>query len=224
MTQVFSGRETARNDRPIAERGIFGAHSSPESRIINDHEVLIKHIDACRVLGQRIVMTSGSFDMAHIGHARYLEVAKSHGDILVVGVDSDAKVRIRKGETRPVVPESERQELLAHLKSVDFVTIKEPDEPRWDLIKRIRPDTLIVTDETYDEATLMELTEFCGQVVSLEPQALTSTSAKIRRVELGWGVKIKEPIDQLLSEAGVSEELRRKIGSHLTRDYEPGKE
>lgn len=205
------------------ERGIFGANSSTDQRIINDHDVLLRKIDACRELGQSIVMTSGSFDLAHIGHARYLEVAKSHGDILVVGVDSDAKVRKRKGDTRPVVPEGERQELLAHLKSVDLVTIKHPDEPRWGLIKRIRPDTLIVTEETYDTDTLEQLAELCGRVVRLSPQARTSTSAKIRHLEITWGANIKEPVETLLRDGGVNEALIVKVSRYLTRDYEPEK-
>lgn len=221
MTEVFQKRGVDTNETHSTERGIFGVHSSIESRIINDHDVLLRKIDACRELGQRIVLTSGSFDMAHIGHARYLEVAKSYGDILVVGIDSDAKVRQRKGETRPIVPEKERQELMAHLKAVDLVTIKEPNEPRWELIKRIRPDTLIVTEETYDKETLEELADFCGQVVSLEPQATTSTSAQIRLVEIGWGVKIKDPVEGLLREGGVDEALIRKVGDHLTRNYGP---
>lgn len=218
---MSSKRNTSSPIHHPAERGIFGAYSSTDQRIINDHEVLLRKIDACRELGQSIVMTSGSFDMAHIGHARYLEVAKKYGDILVVGVDSDAKVRKRKGETRPVVPEAERQELLAHLKSVDFVTIKHPNEPRWQLIKSIHPDTLIVTEETHNEETLKELAEFCGQVVRLSPQASTSTSAKIRHLEISWGTNIKDPIQTLLREGGVDEDLIAKVSRYLTRDYEP---
>lgn len=221
MTEIFQKRGGIDTTTHSTERGIFGIHSSIESRIINDHDVLLRKIDACRELGQRIVLTSGSFDMAHIGHARYLEAAKSFGDILVVGVDSDTKVRQRKGDSRPIVPETERQELMAHLKAVDLVTIKEPNEPRWELIKRIRPDTLIVTEETYDKETLEELAEFCGQVVSLEPQATTSTSAQIRLVEIGWGVKVQDPVEKLLREAGADETLIRKIGDHLTRNYGP---
>ncbi|MEP6710498.1 MAG: adenylyltransferase/cytidyltransferase family protein [Candidatus Saccharibacteria bacterium] len=219
--QVFSRDSEYESKKASLERGIFGVHSSPESRIITDHVDLLKKINACRELGQSIVVTSGSFDLTHIGHARYLEAAKSYGDILVVGVDSDEKVRERKGESRPVVPDDERMEMLANLRPVDLVTIKHLNEPKWELIKNISPDTLIVTRETYDEATLQELTEFCGQVICLDPQAATSASAKVRLVEVGWGRKIREPIESLLIEEGVSEEVRRKVGKILTREYEP---
>jgi rfaE bifunctional protein nucleotidyltransferase chain/domain len=166
-------------------------------------------------------MTSGSFDLTHIGHARYLEEAKQYGDILVVGVDSDEKIRQRKGDTRPIVPDTERMELLAHIKPVDLVTIKHADEPKWELIKRVSPDTLIVTEETYSEETLNELTDYCGRVVCLERMATTSTSAKVRLVEIGWGAQIREPIEKLLQDNGVSEEVIRKVGHYLIRDYEP---
>lgn len=221
MTQVFS-KSTEVGERSF-ERGIFGLRSNPETRIITNHDELLTKIEACRVLGQSIVMTSGSFDLTHVGHARYLEEAKKYGDILVVGVDSDEKVRTRKGPSRPVVPDAERMELLAHLRPVDLVTVKHPDEPKWGLIRLLHPDTLIVTDETYDEDELEELTELCGQVISLEPQATTSTSAKVRLVEVGWGAAIREPIEALLRSEGISEELIRKVGGYLTRDYEPGK-
>lgn len=223
MTQVFAKDPGFKDDSRSFERGIFGGHSSLESRIITDHDLLLKKVEACRELGQRIVMTSGSFDLTHIGHARYLEVAKEFGDILVVGVDSDEKVRERKGETRPIVPDTERMEILAHLRPVDFVTVKQLNEPKWELIKRIHPDTLIVTDETYPEETLTELTEFCGRVVCLEPQATTSTSAQIRKVEIEWRQKIAEPVEDILSNNGVSEEVRRKIAQLLVRPYEPQK-
>jgi len=195
-----------------SERGIIGNGSNPEARFIENREQLIEKIEALRTLNQKIVLTSGTFDLLHIGHAKYLEVAKSYGDILVVGVDSDKKVRERKGPDRPVVPESERINMLAHLRSVDIITLKQPNEPHWDLIKRIKPDTLIITEETYDDDTKKELENICGQVVCLEPQATTSTSAKIRRLQIGWTKKIEQPImDQLLKHK-ASPELIQKIG------------
>lgn len=220
MTQEYTKNPEQYHGRSL-ERGIFGVLSHPEARVILDHDILVNKVMACRELGQSIVMTSGSFDLTHIGHARYLEEAKKYGDILVVGVDSDEKVRKRKGETRPIVPDSERMELLAHLRPVDFVTIKHPDEPKWELIKQIAPDTLIVTEETYSEDSLLELTNHCGKVICLEPQATTSTSAKVRLVEIGWGAQIREPIEKLLHENDVPEEVIRKVGKYLIRDYEP---
>ncbi len=88
-------------------RGVFDlSKSNPEHRIIRDIDDLIKKVEAIRIFGHKIVLTMGSFDLAHIGHFRYMEVAKQHGDFLIVGVDSDAKIKKRKGPHRPVVDES----------------------------------------------------------------------------------------------------------------------
>jgi rfaE bifunctional protein nucleotidyltransferase chain/domain len=200
----------------LSERGVLGNGSSPEARFVASHEKLDKYIEALRILQQRIVLTSGTFDLLHVGHAKYLEVARSYGDVLVVGVDSDSKVRKRKGPERPVVPEVERVNMLAHLRSVDIITLKQPEDPHWDLIKRIKPDTLIVTQETYDDDTIKELEEICGQVVVLEPQATTSTSAQIRRLQIGWSSRIQEPVERLLEEHQADPGLRRKIGRVLS--------
>jgi len=197
------------------ERGIFGPKSNPEARFIADHDVLEEYVRACRTIGLKIVLTSGSFDMLHVGHARYLEKAKEYGDVLIVGADSDTKVKKRKGKDRPVVPENERVQMLAHMRSVDLITLKYPDEPKWDLVKRITPDTLIVTEETYSPEILAELEEICGRVVVLAPQATTSTSAQIRRLQTGWTGAIVEPVEQLLEQHNAPEELRRAIGRIL---------
>jgi D-glycero-beta-D-manno-heptose 1-phosphate adenylyltransferase len=138
-----------------------------------------------RKTGKSIVLTQGSFDMVHIGHARYLEKAKTHGDILIVGVDSDEKIKHRKGPNRPVVPQDERLEMLAYLKPVDHVVLKELSSPKWELISAIRPDVLIATSETYTKEQLQQLKKFCKKIVVLKPMATTSTSAKIRRVQIG---------------------------------------
>lgn len=199
----------------IFERGIFGNKSNPKSRFIDNHDQLCRYAQACRTLNLSLVLTSGTFDLLHIGHARYLEEAKTHGDVLIVCVDSDDKVRERKGPDRPVVPEDERVGMLAHLRSVDILTLKQPGEPQWDLIKRIAPDTLIITDGTYDQATIRELAKLCGQVVSLEPQATTSTSAQIRRLQVGWSSKITQPVEQVLEKHHASPELRQAIDKIL---------
>lgn len=198
------------------ERGIFGSKSNPEARFIEDHDQLYEYAQACRKLKLSIVLTSGTFDLLHIGHARYLEQAKTYGDILIVGVDSDEKVRARKGPERPVVPSNERVDMLAHLRSVDIITIKNMNDYRWELIRLIAPDTLVVTKKTYDEDTINELATICGKVINLEPQATTSTSAQIRRLQVGWSSKITEPVDKILEKYHTSANLRRDIRKILT--------
>jgi len=166
------------------DRGIFSLGSNFNQRYISDYKKLAKLIEHCKGLGLRVVLTQGTYDMLHIGHARYFEEAKKHGDVLVVGVDSDEKVRARKGPERPVVPENERLEMVAHLRPVDVVVLKALKAPRWQLIKMVKPDVLIATKQTYTKAEIVELHKICGKVIALEPMATTSTSAKIRKLQI----------------------------------------
>ena len=89
--------------------------------------------------GKTIVFTNGVFDLLHVGHIRYLREAKSYGDVLILGLNSDASVRRIKGPRRPIVPESERAEMLAALEYVDYVVIFEDDTPEA-LIRKVAPD------------------------------------------------------------------------------------
>jgi len=91
---------------------------------------------------KNIVFTNGCFDILHAGHVRYLETAKSFGDVLIVGLNSDQSVRALKGESRPINTEQDRAYILAALEAVDYVVIFEQDTP-YDLIKLIRPNTLV---------------------------------------------------------------------------------
>ena len=92
--------------------------------------------------GKKIVFTNGCFDVLHAGHVDYLMKAKSFGDVLVVGLNSDVSVRSIKGEKRPIVPENERAFILSNLKSVDYVALFDEDTPE-ELIKSITPDVLV---------------------------------------------------------------------------------
>ncbi|MBP9819315.1 adenylyltransferase/cytidyltransferase family protein [Candidatus Woesebacteria bacterium] len=163
-----------------------------------------------RKIGRTIVLTQGSFDMLHIGHARYCATAKQHGDVLFVGVDSDEKIKKRKGPDRPIVPEDERLEMLTHLRYVDHVVLKPLSKPKWELLTLIRPDVLIATADTYTKEQLEELKKYCGSVVVLEAMATTSTSAKIRRVQLGVAKRISANISEKLIKTieEVLEELK----------------
>jgi D-beta-D-heptose 7-phosphate kinase/D-beta-D-heptose 1-phosphate adenosyltransferase len=181
----------------VTSGGIFGLGSNFKDRFIPDYRKLKKLADHCKGVGLKIVLTQGTYDMVHIGHARYFEEAKKHGDLLIVGVDSDRKVRMRKGPDRPLVPQEERLEMVVHLRPVDVVTIKEHNMPKWHLIKTVRPDVLIVTDETvkkYGKKKIKEMSKYCGKVVVLEPMATTSTSAKIRRLQLGLAKRFEKAL------------------------------
>lgn len=99
-------------------------------------------LDSYRAQNKKIVFTNGCFDLLHIGHVRYLEQAKSLGDILVVGINSDASVRHLKGPTRPIQNESDRAEILASLKAVDHTVIFTEETPLR-LIQEVKPDLLV---------------------------------------------------------------------------------
>lgn len=159
---------------------------------------------------KKIVLTQGSFDLVHIGHARYCDKARDYGDVLIVGVDNDEKVRQRKGPNRPIVPEDERMEMLTHLRSVDFVVLKEAGEAKFNLIKLIKPDVLIATAETYDAKTIKELEKICGKVVVLDPMATTSTTAKIRLMQMNTARRLQDRMKTKLIKSieEVLEELR----------------
>lgn len=167
-------------------------------KIVTDFKKVAEFVKKKKKKGKKIVLTQGSFDLIHVGHARYCEAAKKHGHILILGVDSDEKIRHRKGPDRPVVPQDERLEMLTYLKAVDLVVLKNLDEPKWQLIKAVKPDVLVATQDTYTPAQIKKLETLCGEVVVLEPMATTSTSAKIRLVQIGAAKKIKSSLTNRL--------------------------
>lgn len=123
-----------------------------------------------RAKGKRIVFTNGCFDLMHIGHTRYLQAAKTLGDILVVGVNSDASVRtLDKAPGRPIVPEAQRAEILAALGCVDFVIIFDESDP-LQLITAVQPDVLVKGgDWVIDRIVGREIVEARGGMVKTIP-------------------------------------------------------
>lgn len=105
-------------------------------------EELKNQVQFSKSRGQKVVFTNGCFDLLHVGHVRYLQQAKSLGDVLVVGVNSDRSVRVLKGETRPLQIESDRSEILAALRAVDYVCLFDEETP-LNLIKAVEPDVLV---------------------------------------------------------------------------------
>lgn len=190
--------------------GIFGDASSFEKRYIPDYNKLAQVVETFKSLGNKIVLTSGSFDMVHIGHAKYIEAASKYGDLLIVGVDNDEKIRQRKkGSFRPLVPEDERLRMLSHIRGVGLVTLKTLEHDKWALIKAVKPDTLIATEESYNDEQLQELRKHhCGQVVVLERQADTSTSERLRQLQIGISGELAA---ELVNEArdAINDVLRR---------------
>lgn len=102
-------------------------------------EQLVALGESLRASGRVVVWTNGCFDLMHVGHARTLAAARTLGDVLVVGLNSDASVRRLKGAGRPVVPDAERAELVAALRCVDHVVVFDEDTPEA-CIRLLKPD------------------------------------------------------------------------------------
>lgn len=109
---------------------------------IKSSEEIGKLVQQLKKNGKKIVFTNGCFDILHLGHVKYLEKARSFGDVLIVGVNTDESVRRLKGPERPVNTEFDRAYLLAALSAVDYVVLFSEDTP-YDLIRLIRPDVLV---------------------------------------------------------------------------------
>jgi D-beta-D-heptose 7-phosphate kinase/D-beta-D-heptose 1-phosphate adenosyltransferase len=134
--------------------------------------------------GRRVVFTNGCFDLLHPGHVRYLAAARQLGDVLVVGVNTDASVRhLGKATDRPINPDTDRAEVLAALEAVDFVTLFDEDTP-LELIRRLEPDVLVKGgDWQPDQIVGADFVRARGGTVHSLPFAPGySTSAVVERI------------------------------------------
>jgi D-beta-D-heptose 7-phosphate kinase/D-beta-D-heptose 1-phosphate adenosyltransferase len=136
-----------------------------------------------RDAGERVVFTNGVFDLLHPGHLRYLQHARALGDLLIVGLNSDASVRRNKGAGRPINPEAERAEVLAALACVDAVVLFDEDTPA-EIIRAIQPDILVKgADWPADQIVGRETVEGQGgRVVRVEVEQGYSTTALLDRI------------------------------------------
>src|SRR4051812_48355714 len=145
---------------------------------------LAKVLTERRAKGERIVFTNGCFDLMHVGHTRYLQEAKQLGDLLVVGINSDASVRsLNKAPDRPIVPEAQRAEVLAALGCVDYVVIFTEPDP-LNLITTLRPDILVKGgDWPVERIVGREIVEARGGLVKTIPLVPDiSTTSLIQRI------------------------------------------
>ncbi|MBI2089977.1 MAG: D-glycero-beta-D-manno-heptose 1-phosphate adenylyltransferase [Deltaproteobacteria bacterium] len=119
--------------------------------------------------GKKVVFTNGCFDLLHRGHLHLLREAKKLGDLLVVGLNSDSSVKAIKGPNRPILPESDRAELIAALEMVDYVVLfSDPDPHR--LIQELRPDVLVKGGDWAKEAVVgADIVESTGGTVAVVP-------------------------------------------------------
>jgi len=153
--------------------------SSSEEHIKTQKEIEVM-CSKFKEKGKKIVFTNGCFDILHTGHVRYLETAKSFGDILMVGVNSDESVKTLKGETRPINNEQDRALLIASLEAVDYVVIFNEDTP-YELIKAIKPDTLVKGGDYEDQKVVgQDLVSELKLVNFIEGKSTTRTIEKIQ--------------------------------------------
>jgi rfaE bifunctional protein nucleotidyltransferase chain/domain len=163
--------------------GLHGVPLNPE--ILTLDEAILRFGPGKRN-GRRVVFTNGCFDLLHPGHIGSLEKARALGDVLVVGLNSDASVRQLKGAGRPVLPERERAEILAALECVDGVVIFDALTPR-EVIARLLPDVLVKGgDWASDQIVGREEVEAAGgRVVSIPVVAGYSTTEILRKIRDG---------------------------------------
>lgn len=141
----------------------------------------------CEILhraGQKIVFTNGCFDILHAGHVRYLEKARSFGDCLVLGLNTDASVRENKGSSRPINSELDRAEVVGAIKAVDYVVLF-GEKTAEKIIAKVRPDVYVkggdYTLETLPEAKIVQ--GYGGRVEFVQMVAGRSTTNVIKKIE-----------------------------------------
>ncbi|MBP1728332.1 MAG: rfaE bifunctional protein [Deltaproteobacteria bacterium] len=145
---------------------VASGHKDSDNKIKN-LDVLDGIVAAEKAHGRKIVFTNGCFDLLHVGHVKYLQKARSFGDILVLGLNSDASIRRLKGEKRPLICQDERAHILAALDCIDYVVIFDEDTP-LNLITTLKPAVLVKGgDYTLDGVVGREIVEAAGGRVEL---------------------------------------------------------
>jgi rfaE bifunctional protein nucleotidyltransferase chain/domain len=144
---------------------------------------LVKVLESLREAGKRIVFTNGCFDILHAGHVRYLTAARSKGDALILGLNSDVSVKSIKPENRPIVSQDQRAEVLAGLACVDYITIFDEPDPLV-LIQTIKPDVLIKGADWKETDIIGSdvVKSYGGKVIRIEVVPGISTSRIIQRI------------------------------------------
>ena len=146
-------------------------------------ESLVTRLKKVRKAAKKIVFTNGCFDILHVGHVRYLAEARSRGDILIVGLNSDASVSLIKGARRPIVRQHHRAEVLASLACVDHIVIfEEPDPLR--LIQTLKPDILVKGEDWETDAIIgaEDVRSRGGEIVRISFVEETSTTGIIQTI------------------------------------------
>jgi rfaE bifunctional protein nucleotidyltransferase chain/domain len=135
--------------------------------------------DQLKAQGKTVVLTNGHFDILHVGHVDCLQRAKALGDVLIVGLNSDASTRLLKGEKRPIVPQEERAQLLAALQCVDYVIVFE-ERTAEKLLAALKPDVYAKGgDWTVEDLPEAGVIAECGIRVEILPQVPSRSTTDI---------------------------------------------
>ncbi|MEN7972266.1 MAG: D-glycero-beta-D-manno-heptose 1-phosphate adenylyltransferase [Verrucomicrobiota bacterium] len=148
-------------------------------------EAMIEERERLKIAGKAVVFTNGCFDILHSGHITYLDFARRQGDVLVLGMNSDASVRRNKGDDRPINCEQDRTLVLAALECIDYVVLFDEDEPA-SLIEALLPDVLVKGEDWAHYVSGREAVEASGGKVVLakmvEGRSTTGTIEKVLNV------------------------------------------
>lgn len=162
--------------------------SAWKKRLISQSDLMTLH-EQLKVKGKKVVFTAGSWDLLHVGQCRYLEEARSKGDVLVVGVSSNDAIRRVKGPNKPILDEKIRAEMLTYLRSVDFVTIL-PEPSCQPSLGLLRPDIFITVREdwaaNYQESKEYKtVIKYGGTVEVVDRQSTALSTTKIVQRAIG---------------------------------------
>jgi D-beta-D-heptose 7-phosphate kinase / D-beta-D-heptose 1-phosphate adenosyltransferase len=162
------------------ESSINKSTSDEHIKTLDEITLLSKELKA---RGKKIIFTNGCFDILHIGHVRYLETAKSYGDILILGLNSDRSVTSIKGKGRPINIQLDRAYILAALEAVDYVVVFDEDSP-YDLIKAVKPDVLVKgSDYEGKEVVGQDIAHELKLVQFVDERSTTKTIQNIQKNE-----------------------------------------
>ncbi|HZP55704.1 MAG TPA: adenylyltransferase/cytidyltransferase family protein [Candidatus Saccharimonadales bacterium] len=162
--------------------------TSWKKRLVAQSDLMTLH-EKLKAAGKKIVFTAGSWDLLHVGQCRYLEKAREHGDVLIVGVSSNEAIRKVKGPNKPILDEKIRAEMLSYVRPVDFVTIL-PEPSCQPSLGLLQPDIFITVKEEWtgnykESKEYKTVTKYGGKVVMIDRQSTTLSTTKIVQRAIG---------------------------------------
>jgi cytidyltransferase-like protein len=190
--KIITGKYKPSIVNPLHQRAmrVLKGNASFGDRFFLKHHELVAVIKMLRSMGCVIVFTTGVWDILHIGHCKYIQEGKDEARklypdadhvIMVVGIDTDAFTRARKGPNRPVVSEDERAGMLGYQRAVDIIV---PQYKADQLYKLVEHDVRVISVSTKDLPNQKEIKRYCKHLVNLPPQAEVSTTIRIRSLML----------------------------------------